>query len=315
MSAADDVEKVELHCHLDGLVDRPMLEALAARGHRTEVDLAAVDRSVPVRSMDGWLREYTPLVEPAMAPVDRFVPILEIHVENLIRQRVVYAEIMVSRLLLLPGGEAEMVQRFEALRAAADRASGDRTEIRFLVAIGRGSIERTERQAARILRLARTGLVVGVAIAGDENACTIRSLVPFIDRFRDAGLQIEIHAGEMAGPESVWDAIEHGHPDRLGHGTRAFEDPRLVDRIGELGLHLELCPTSNVCLGVIPSFEHHPIARARDLGLSFSVNTDDPGPFGCTLTSELRLLEGIGFRRADFDRIRTDAMAARFGPR
>jgi adenosine deaminase len=290
-----------------------MLEELAARGHATGVDLGALDRLVPVRSMDGWLREYSPLVQPAMVPHDRFVPILEIHIENLIRQRVVYAEIMVSRFLLLPGGEEEMLARFGALRAAADRACAGKIEVRFLAAMGRGSMERAERQAERIVQLARSGLIVGVAIAGDENACTIRSLAPLIDRFRAAGLRIEIHAGEMAGPESVWDALEHGRPDRLGHGTRAFEDERLIDRIRELGVHLELCPTSNVCLQVVPSLAHHPIKRARDLGLSFSVNTDDPGPFGCTLTSELQQLEGFGFGQADFERIRDAAWAARFG--
>jgi adenosine deaminase len=156
-------------------------------------------------------------------------------------------------------------------------------------------------------------LISGVAIAGDETACTIRAIAPVLARFKDAGLGIEIHAGEMAGPESVWDAIEHGRPDRIGHGLAAFSDPRLLETLAARNLHLELCPTSNLRLGFATDIRTHPIVRARELGLSFSVNTDDPGPFDCTLTSELELLEReLGFTAADFERIRINAEAARF---
>jgi adenosine deaminase len=101
---------------------------------------------------------------------------------------------------------------------------------------------------------------------------------------------IEIHAGEFAGPESVRDALEFGVPDRLGHGVAAFRDPALIDLIRERRIHLEFCPTSNLRLGVVPRVEDHPIGRAYELGLEFSINSDDPGPFACSMNSEFELL-------------------------
>jgi adenosine deaminase len=129
-----------------------------------------------------------------------------------------------------------------------------------------------------------------------------------------AGLGIEIHAGEQAGPESVWDALEHGRPDRLGHGVRAFEDARLVERLCQRGVHLEFCLTSNLCLGVVSALQEHPLGRARALGMSFSISTDDPGPFGCSMESEMKLAnETFALAGEDRAQIRKNAWRARFG--
>jgi adenosine deaminase len=205
-----------------------------------------------------------------------------------------------------------MVETFHQLSEAAKAGGGDRTEVELLVGIGRGPLERAQRQVERILTLARNELVVGVAIAGDEKACTIESLRDPIAHLRDAGLGIEIHAGERSGPESVWDALSHGQPERIGHGLRAFDDERLLGEIRARDIHLEFCPTSNLCLGAVADIHSHPIARARELGLNFSVNTDDPGPFACTLSSEFALLEReLGFSRSDFEQIRANAWRSR----
>jgi adenosine deaminase len=189
-------------------------------------------------------------------------------------------------------------------------------EVALLACIGRGPLERAMAQTDVILALAREGLVVGVALAGDETACTVKSLAPAFERIRDAGLGVEIHAGEQGGPESVWDALEHGRPDRIGHGVRAFDDERLVEALQKGGVHLEFCPTSNVCLGVVREVSELPIARARDLGMSFSVNTDDPGPFGCSLESEVQLVERtFGFTAHDRATMLANTWRARFGGR
>jgi adenosine deaminase len=234
-------------------------------------------------------------------------------VRNLVRQGVVYAELMISGLLF---GEQDgaAVERFRAVRQAVDEAAGQEIRVELLACFGRGPLARASAQADRILAVAREGLIAGIALAGDETACTVRSLAPVLDRLRDAGLGIEIHAGEQAGPESVWDALEYGRPQRIGHGVRAFEDQRLLDTLRERDVHLEFCPTSNLRLGVVQDLEHHPIRRAHALGMSFSINTDDPGPFGCTMASEMELCaRAFGFTAADRATIRANAWRARFG--
>ena len=308
------MQKVELHCHLDGLVDPPMLAELKKRGLGAGMDPEALGAIVPVGSVEQWMGEYAAMVLPCLTPPERLGTHLEIHIQNLIRQRVVYAEVMVSGMLLPLEGEAKVIERFVALREIADRTAGGLTQVELLVAIGRGSRERAVRQAGQILALKREGLIAGVAIAGNETACTIESIADLLDGFRGAGLGIEIHAGEFAGPESVWDALTHGRPDRIGHGVRAFEDDGLLDELRRRDVHLEFCPSSNVCLGVVPDISRHPIVLAKTLGLNFSVNTDDPGPFGCDLDSEFRLLEeALGFVRPDFELIRANAWRSRFG--
>jgi adenosine deaminase len=304
---------IELHCHADGLIDPPMLRELARRGVPCPAEADALAEVVPVRSFGQWMEQYGPRVAPCMASTSQLISILEIHIERLVEQGVRYAELMLSGLLQPSGDLGRVLDTFSAIRAAVDRVRADQLEIGLLVAIGRGSPERAKRQIDRVLEIAKLGLIRGLAIAGDETACTIESLSHQCSRIRDAGLGLEIHAGEMAGPESVWDALEHGRPDRIGHGIRAFEDPKLVEVLVERQIHLEFCVTSNLRLGFCRSVTDHPIARARALGIPFSFNTDDPGPFGCSMRSERALLENtLGFAEADFARIADDALKASF---
>jgi adenosine deaminase len=290
-----------------------MLRDLAARGANYPVAPEAVDGVTPVQSWAAWENAYAPLVAPCMKPPERLLAILRAHVERLATQNVTYAEIMVSGLLDPMGDEGPVVENFRALTEAARDAANGATQVTLLVAIGRGGLERAKRQAKRIVALAHHGLVAGVAIAGDERACTIESLATVVHELRDAGLGIEIHAGEMCGPASVWDALEHGLPNRLGHAVRAFEDERLIEELMRRDTHIEFCPASNLCLGIVPDIERHPIGRARELGMNFSVNTDDPGPFGCSMVSEyVRLARDLGFTALDFERIRENAWRSRF---
>jgi adenosine deaminase len=189
--------------------------------------------------------------------------------------------------------------------------------VEFLAAFGRHKApEVVEEWTDRVLMLAEVGLIVGVAVAGPERGYPVQPFHRSFARVREAGLGIEVHAGEWSGPESVWDALDHATPDRLGHGVAIFEDPALVQRVREEGTHIEMCPTSNVCTGSVRTIEAHPIRLARDMGLDYSVNTDDPGAFSCSMVSEFRLLaETFGFTEAELMRVYENALSARFQPR
>ncbi|MFB4291390.1 adenosine deaminase [Nonomuraea sp. ATR24] len=119
----------------------------------------------------------------------------------------------------------------------------------------------------------RYDAVIGIGLAGDES----HPLAPFAEVFdtaRDAGLRLVHHAGEFAGPASVREALTLGHAERLGHGIRVLEDPSLVAELRERGVPLEVCPTSNVLLGIVPSLAAHPLPRLREAGLAVTLNTD-----------------------------------------
>lgn len=119
----------------------------------------------------------------------------------------------------------------------------------------------------------RYDAVIGIGLAGDE-AYPLAPFAEVCDAARDAGLRLAHHAGEAAGAASIREAIDLGHTERLGHGIRVLDDDALVAEVRERGIPLEVCPTSNVLLGLVPSLAAHPLPRLRAAGLTVTVNTD-----------------------------------------
>jgi adenosine deaminase len=307
------IPKVELHCHVDGIVDPAMLREIEGRGISLPVTAQALQAAYPVRNFDEFINWFR-VADPIEEDTEHFKPVLAAHVERLIAQNVTYTEIMLGTSEL-PRDDGRLIEAFGQFREFVTGLEGGKIQVEFLVAVARNRPpERLEALAGRLIRLREANLVFGVALAGWPEV-PIKPLGKTLARLREAGVGIEIHAGEWAGPESVWDALEHGFPHRIGHGVAIFQDPRLVERFQKERIHIEMCPTSNVRTGSIECLEAHPIQRARDLGLSYSVSTDDPGPFECSLESEYELLaEAFGFQEHDFAVMAENALNARFQP-
>jgi adenosine deaminase len=131
--------------------------------------------------------------------------------------------------------------------------------------------------------------IVALGLHNDENGYPPE---PFVDAFRyakDAGLLSTPHAGELDGPASVRGAIDVLDADRLQHGIRAIEDPALVEVLAERGTTLDVCPTSNLQLSVVPSLAQHPLPALLAAGVRCSINGDDPLIFGPTCLQEYEL--------------------------
>ncbi|MEV0718300.1 adenosine deaminase [Asanoa sp. NPDC050611] len=148
------------------------------------------------------------------------------------------------------------------------------------------SRRRSVERAWRTLELARKhDGVVAVGLAGDED----HPAAPFAAVFaeaREAGLHVVHHAGEAAGAASIREALDVGLTERLGHGIRVLDDPDLTAEVRERGIPLEVCPTSNVALGFVPSLAEHPLPQLRAAGLTVTVNTDIPEMVHTTLRDE-----------------------------
>jgi adenosine deaminase len=305
--------KVELHCHLDGILDPAMARAILQEDPSYPVDPETLARLYPVDCFARFEQYFT--LAAAEGSLDNFRPVLVRYLERLKAERVVYLEVMIggSEIPLDPGAAVEKVGAF---RQWLNEQEAGAIQVEFLACFARmQDAEKIAARSGRYIALREAGLLAGVAVAGPEAGYPVRPHARTLARLRDAGLGIEIHAGEWAGPESVWEAIESGCPDRIGHGVHLFADPALVERIQERGIHLEFCLTSNLKTGSIARLEDHPVRRARDLGLSFSINSDDPGAFDCTPGSESRLLaERFGFTEEDFAAIYRNSLAARFQP-
>lgn len=156
--------------------------------------------------------------------------------------------------------------------------------------------------------------VVAVGLAGDESYPGD----PFVEVFRaarDAGLHVVHHAGEAAGPSSIRQAMTSGGAERIGHGIRVLDDQSLVAEIRERRIPLEVCPSSNLLLGLVASLADHPLPRLRSAGLMITVNTDLPAITGSGLAEEYRRLrETFGYSDAVLAELAHNGVAASFAP-
>jgi adenosine deaminase len=130
--------------------------------------------------------------------------------------------------------------------------------------------------------------VVALSVDGDELAAgrTGQKFAAAFRAARDGGLRRTVHAGESSGPEGVWDAITLLHAERIDHGVRSVEDPRLMAELAERGIPLGVCPRSNIALGLYPDWPAHPLPRLLEAGVAVTINTDDPAPLGTTLEAD-----------------------------
>ena len=160
--------------------------------------------------------------------------------------------------------------------------------------------------------------VVGLSIDGNEAATgpTGPRFAPAFARARAAGLRCCAHAGESSGPEGVRDAIDHLGVERIDHGVRAIEDPDLVLLLAARGIPLDVCPTSNVALGVVGSLRTHPVEELRRAGVRVSLNTDDPVLFATTVDREYeQCARAFAWSTADLAAVARTSIEASFAER
>lgn len=178
------------------------------------------------------------------------------------------------------------------------------------------SRRRSVRRAWSTLRLAErhAGQVVAIGLAGDE-AYPGDGFVPVFDAARAAGLRVVHHAGEAAGAASIRQAVGSGGAHRIGHGIRILDDPDLLAEVRARGIALEVCPSSNVALRLVPSVAAHPLPRLREAGLVVTVNTDIPAVTGRWLAQEYALVrDAFGYADPVLAELARAAVDASFAP-
>jgi adenosine deaminase len=198
----------------------------------------------------------------------------------------------------------------EAIRRGLEEQSG-RVTVNLVADLVRNfGPERGLRWLREIDEVKHQG-VVGIGIGGSEQAFPPEPYAAVYREARERGFRTSAHAGEAAGPESVWGALRSLEVDRIGHGTRAIEDPQLVAFLAERRVPIEACPISNLRTGVVPSLAAHPIRALFDAGVMVTVNTDDPKMFHTSLEDEYdALATHLGFTWSDVTTLNRHALAA-----
>jgi adenosine deaminase len=138
--------------------------------------------------------------------------------------------------------------------------------------------------------------IVSIDIGGNETRFPPKPFAEVYARAREMGLHLTAHAGEAAGPQSIWEAIEFLQVERIGHGVTAREDPKLVAYLKEKQIGIEMSPVSNIRTGVVKSIQDHPIREFYDTGLLVTINSDDPSLFHTDMNNELtQIHKHLGF--------------------
>lgn len=151
--------------------------------------------------------------------------------------------------------------------------------------------------------------VVGYGMGGDEGKFAPADFAPAFRLAHERGYGCTVHAGEVRGPDSVWAAIRDLPVTRIGHGVRSAEDPRLLEELAKRGTVLEVCPGSNVALGLYPSRAEHPLHRIIAAGVRVTLGSDDPPFFHTTLGEEY---DRAGLQTEVLRRITRTAIEASF---
>lgn len=280
--------KAELHVHHVGSASPRIVAELAARHPDSPVpkDPEALAEYFTFRDFAHFIELYLTVVDLIRDAEDVRLLTFEI-ARDLARQHVRYAELTVTPYSSVRRGipEVAFLEAIEDARRTAERELG--VVLRWCFDIpgeveGDDAAEMTARMACD---LAPEGLVA-FGLGGPETGVPRARFAPFFERAIAAGLHSVPHAGETTGPETVWDALTELRAERIGHGTSAARDPRLLAHLAEHGIALEVCPTSNVATRAVASLAEHPLAEMVGAGVLVTINTDDPPMFGTDLNTE-----------------------------
>lgn len=161
--------------------------------------------------------------------------------------------------------------------------------------------------------LAHKQHLIAIDLAGDEYNFPGELFVEHFKQVKHAGLNVTVHAGEAAGPESIWQAINYLHAQRIGHGVACFKDEKLMDYMQQHDIAIESCLTSNYQTGTIKDLSQHPIKHFLARGLLVCLNTDDPGVQGVELKNEYKVARNtLGFTDKDIQQLQENSLKASF---
>jgi len=303
------IPKAELHCHLEGSITPALARDLATRnGLELPAGLMGADSLYAWNDFLSFLAAYDLVCRTLRTPRD-FGDVLYTYLAGVAREGAKYVEMFCS-----PGRPAALGISYgawlEALEQAIDRARDDfGIEGRIIVICIRHYGPDKALAMVQTMVAEPHHYVVGFGMGGDEARFAPADFAPAYRLAHDKGYGCTVHAGEVMGPESVWAAVRDLPVTRIGHGVRSADDPRLMAELARRGTVLEVCPGSNIALGLYPDRAAHPLHRLIAAGVRVTLGSDDPPFFHTTLGMEY---DNAGLGEAGLRAITRTAIEASF---
>jgi adenosine deaminase len=285
--------KVELHVHIEGAIQPKTLLQLA---NKNSIELPAKD----VEGLREWyrFRDFPHFIQIYMKAssciqtVDDIEFVARDFLAHQAAQNIVYCEATWTPHTHFQQKGLTYDDQLAALNQAREWAKRELdVDMGIVIDISRGDTTADEALAFAKWAVKQHGNgIVAFGIGGNEVGYPPSLFKTAFDYAKVHHLPILPHAGETDGAESIWSALHDAHATRLYHGVRALEDDKLVAYLREKQIPLDVCPTSNVCLGVAPDMQSHVLPQLLDEGLYVTINSDDPPMFNTTLTKEYQAI-------------------------
>ena len=304
--------KSELHLHLEGSVTPETLVELR-RSHGKSSRIAEAEALYQYKDFTGFLMAFKTLTEDLQSPED-YELITYGLMQQLKAQNVLHAEVYISAGVCL-WRKQDFYAIFEGLERG--RARGEKDFGVSLLWIFDAVRQFGAEAAQAVFELAakyHDRNVVGIGVGGDELKAPPELFREQYAYAAARGLRLTCHAGESAGPESIWGALNLG-AERIGHGLTAAQDPELIEELAQRQVPIEICLTSNIKTGCCLQLHDHPVRKYFDQGLMITLNSDDPAMFGTSLNREYELAQSeFGFTDEHLRELARNSFEASFLP-
>ena len=304
--------KAELHLHLEGAVEPATLLELRQR-HGDAATLAETEALYRYTDFPSFLMAFKDVTGHLRSPEDYELITYRL-MERLKSENVFHAEVFVSVGVCL-WRKQDFPAIFEGFERGRQRGEKDFgiSLLWIFDAVRQFGAEKAQKVLDLAVQL-RDRNVVGFGIGGDERQGPPELFKDVYTCAADHGLHLTAHAGESAGPESIWGALNL-KAERIGHGLTAGQDPELMGELATRQVPIEICVTSNLKTGCCPDLAQHPVRRYFDEGLMLTLATDDPAMFRTSLVEEYRLVqETFGFSDEHLRELARNSFRASFLP-
>ncbi len=307
------IPKTELHIHIEAVMSRETIKKLYLKKNGKKFSNAELEKLFDYSDLNGFIAAFL-AVQDMFTSVDDFDLIFEDLKNYLVRNGIVHCEAFFAPSAFIKKGfsYAEMTKNFEKNLKKIKNETG--ITVWLLGDVSRTfGLENAENNFKMFVENPFDGFI-GIGLGGAESKGPSRDFGPVFEKAHSKNLHAVAHAGEDEGPESIWDAINICHAERIGHGITASQDEKLMSYLKEHNIPLEVCPTSNVFTKkYVKAMKDHPVRTFFNKKLPVTIATDDPIFFGVELLDEYwNLHKELKFTNEDIKEIIINGFKASF---
>ncbi|MDY2840666.1 MAG: adenosine deaminase [Treponema sp.] len=281
------VPKAELHLHLEAVISMNGIKKLYKNKNGIEMPLEEQDSLFSYEDLNGFIQAFLK-VQSLFSSVEDFYLVFDELEKYLAENNIVYSEVFFAPSAFLKMGFSyeEMIKVFHEKISEIKENKG--ITVKLLMDVSRTFGCENAMKNYNLLKQFPCEDIIGIGLGGAESKGPAKDFASVYEQAIKDGFKVVAHAGEDVGPESIWDAINFLHVQRIGHGVTAIQDEKLMEELVKTQLPVEICITSNTFTKkIVKEAKDHPIRQFFDKGMLVTVNTDDPVFFKTTLLDEL----------------------------